>query len=275
MKKNKIEESGRKGALFVLSVVIVVIAAIGLAIGYGQLRDICLEPCVIRDASMQVTIENSGSMVKADVIAGEFGLKPGVNLAHVDFEKKCAEILKRIPNLKTISVTRTLPDKVTIKVEERTPIVRLYGKTSKTDTGRVADEEGMVFIRQRGTQLLPIIRESQTPFTAVGTKLSGRSLAALRLIESCREPEFSDLGVQQVDTSKLDYLTATLGNYAIAKIAWEGMDTPTPATKKNLDRQLTLLVRAFRSRVGDRAAVWNATDTSSPGRIYADTKGAL
>ena len=74
----------------------------------------------------------------------------------------------------------------------------------------------------------------------------------------------------EVDISKQDFLVATLGNYNLARVAWEGMDDPTPATRKNLDRQLTHLAKAIRSRLGEGATSWDATDTSTPTHIYAN-----
>jgi len=54
------------------------------------------------------------------------------------------------------------------------------------------------------------------------------------------------------------------------------MDEPeTPASRASLIRQLTHLRDAIRTRVGEGAVIWNATDFSYPGRIYADTKGKL
>ena len=43
-------------------------------------------------------------------------------------------------------------------------------------------------------------------------------MAALRLVEVCREAEFLELGLLEVDTSKHDFLFATLGNYSKLKI---------------------------------------------------------
>lgn len=274
MKQNKIVRNGPRGILVIIAVALVVIVTLGLYIGYDKLRDIWLEQCVLEDPSAQVFV-TSGKMVKADVLTEAFGLKKGANLALIDFNAKREEVLRKIPNLRTISISRLLPDKVRIDIEERTPVARMNVRGRKSETGRVVDTDGVVFIWQRGTQMLPIIREPQAPGTGVGHRLEGRALAALRLIESGRESERSDLGILEVDISKPDYLMATLGNYSSAKVAWEGMDDPTPSTRANIDRQLNLLVKAIRSRVGNGTVIWNATDTSTPGHIYADSKGSF
>ena len=42
-----------------------------------------------------------------------------------------------------------------------------------------------------------------------------------------------------MDISKPDYVSATLGrSYSTAKIAWEGMDDPSPASRAELARRL-------------------------------------
>ena len=272
MKRNKVQYGTRQKVTLALGAGIAIVLIVGIVLGYGKLRDIWLEQCVITDMDRQVSIA-SGKMVKADVIAEAFGLKCGANLALIDFDEKRKALLANVPNLKSVSVSRTLPDKVSIAIEERTPIARLNPKGRKTVSGHVTDAEGVVFICQRGTSVLPTIYETSPVPLAPGSRLGGRMLAALQLIEVCREPGFLELGVLDVDASKPDFITATLGNYSQAKVAWEGMDDPTPGTRKNLVRQLTLLVKAIRSNVGENTVIWNATDTSEPGCIYADSKG--
>ena len=190
-------------------------------------------------------------------------------LALIDFDEKRKETLKKIPNIREISIARQLPDKVSITVEERVPVVRLGIRGEKKDSGRVADTEGVVFISSNGTQMLPIIREAAAPGTDKGHTLSGRALAALKLLETCRD-NFRALAAIEADISKPDYITVVLGNdYSIAKIAWDGMDDPSDATQKNLEKQLDHLAKAYTSRIDDSIRVWNATQ---PGKVYGDTK---
>lgn len=274
MKPNKITRDNRKRAVAVAGVAVTAVVIVALMVCFEKLRGVWLEQCRIRDVAEQVSI-TSGKMVKADILAWEFGLTNGANLALIDFKKRRAEILRKIPNLRSVTVSRRLPDKVTITTEERTPIAQLNYRGRKSTTGKVVDADGVVFICQRGTRMLPVIREAQAPGTASGSTLSGRALAALRLIEVCRQAEFIELAVQEVDTSKRDYLMATLGNYSRAKIAWEGFASDGAEKRKDIERQLTLLLKVIRSRVAAGTVIWNATDTSKPGRIYADTKGTL
>ena len=269
MKANKIEHGNRKvliGGLVLLGVLIG-----GLVFSYGKLRDLYVEQCEIRDMSAQVEI-TTGKMVPAGTIAEELGLKKGANLAKIDFSAKTRELLAKVPNLRAIRVSRLLPDKVIVTAEERVPIARMGIRGSKTVTGRVVDTEGVVFICQRGTQTLPVIREPLAPGMKRGERIQGRLMAALRLVEACREPEFLELGVLEVDTSKHDFLLATLGNYSTVKIAWEGMDEQTPASHGDLVRKLGMLRKAIRSQVAPDAVIWNAT---MPDTVTGDTQKKL
>ena len=94
-------------------------------------------------------------------------------------------------------------------------------------------------------------------------------MAALRLVEVCREAEFLELGLLEVDTSKHDFLFATLGNYSKLKILWTGMDDPTPESAADLRKRLTQLRDAIRAKVVPNAVIWNAT---IPDRIFLDTQ---
>lgn len=269
MKQNKIENPKRRfGLLAVLAL------GVGLTVAYGKLRALWLEQCVLTDVARQVAIAD-GKMVKADVLLAEFGLVPGANLATIDFGKRRAEVLEKIPNLRTLQIVRHLPDRVEITFEEREPVARMNLRGNRRETGRVVDSEGVVFIRQRDTQMLPTIREAQAPGTPAGKTLSGRARAALQLLETVRESAFAELGVIEVDISKPDFLMAVLGNYSRLKISWPGMDERTPAGDAYLRRKLEKLVLNIRTRIAADAVIWNATDDSDQCIITADTKGNL
>ena len=140
------------------------------------------------------------------------------------------------------------------------------------ETGRVVDTEGMVFIWQRGTQTLPVIREALPPGTPKGQRITRRTLAALRLVEASREPAFAEFGILEVDVSKPDFLLATLGNYSKVKIAWDEMDEQTPASRTELRVRLANLQKAIRSQIAPSTTIWNAT---MPDTVFADTQGRL
>ena len=271
MKATKIERTNSTGLIVTVVLVVLVVLGIGGVLGYDKLKGLYLEQCVITDMASQVEI-SAGKMVHPSTVAEFLGLRAGANLALIDFSAKREELLAKVPNLREVRISRRLPDKVIISTDERAPVARMGLKGKNNVTGRVVDTEGMVFIWQRGTQTLPTIRETHAPGTPKGQRITGRTLAALRLIEACREPEFAEFGVLEVDVSKPDFLLATLGNYSTVKIAWDGMDEQTPASRGDLVRKLTMLQKAIRSRVAADAVIWNAT---MPDTVTGDTQRKL
>ena len=270
MKENKKNGRGSARRVFAaLGFVAAATAAVALAFAYAKLRALWLEQCVVTDVASQVAITD-GKMVRSDVIALEFGLKNGANLALIDFEERRRETLKKIPNIRDITISRRLPDRVSIDVEERVPVVRLGIKGRKGDTGKVADSDGVVFISSSGTQILPTIREAAAPGTLKGQTLSGHALAALRLIETCRT-SYPELAIVEADVSKPDYIAVVLArDYSLAKIVWTGMDEPSDAMMPSMKERLDKLSMAISSNVDRGIRVWNATLPGQP--ITGDTK---
>lgn len=269
LKANRLEREGggrrRRTVCAVLAVILLVALGVGATIAYGKLRGLWIRQCAITDVSRQVEIV-TGPNIKAGVILESFGLRKGANLALIDFAEKRTEILGRIPNIRTITVARHLPDRVTISVEERDPVARLATRGNR-NTGLVVDDEGVVFRRQTGVQTLPTITDKNEP--AAGSKLAGRASAALRLLEECRDGRFAVFALLDVNASPADYLYATLGNYTFAKIAWEGMDEPIASTHDAMIEQLDNFLHAYNSGTTGPGTVWNVM---LKGRAFADTK---
>lgn len=270
MKANKVERRRPKSVIAICAILFLAVAAVGVTAAYAKLREIWVAQCVVTDVTAQATC-NDGAMVKGGTVLDKFGIRNGANLALIDFDAKRREILRDIPNIRAISVTRRLPNRVEISVEERCPIVRLGVHGQKSVTGRVADAEGVVFTCRRGTSMLPTIREKPTAVTPVGQKLAGRNLAALRLVETASDARFSALGILDADVSKQDFIVATLGNYATLKVAWNGMDDPTESNRTNLVVRLDQIFKTVKNpdSAGAGAKVWNAT---IPNRVFADTQ---
>lgn len=262
-KVNRIENGSRKGLKLILALATLVVGGAAVILCYGQLCRECAKRSVITDFGEQVKIE-SGKMVRAEVIAEYFGLKAGANLAQIDFRTKRRELLAKVPTLRAVTIRRIMPDKVVITAEERTPIARLNLRGNRRVTGRVVDSDGVVFICQRGTQMLPTIRETSSPGTQPGQLLNGRSAEALELIVTCRDAEYQELGLLEVDASKPDYLTMTLSNYSKVKIVW--------SDHADLVTRLNQLMAAIHSQIGTNVKIWNAT---MPDKIFADTQEKL
>lgn len=278
-KNVKSESAARRVITF--AVVILVGAAVtcfGLAIGIGALRGIWHGQFDIKDTRIDVVVSSSGKIVQPDVITLHFGLTNGANLANIQFEQLRASLMKRIPNIRNMKIERRLPRRVTIDVEERVPAVRIAPPKGKADSGRVADFDGVVF-RYFNSDPMPIIRESDEHRASPGERLTGNAAAALQLVkfladasdakDSSNAPELADMHVQEVDTSRKDYLFVTFSDYSTAEIAWDRMGEGSERSNQSLRRQLVHLAKAMAARLTPRATRWIATDFGPGGRVYA------
>ena len=273
MKKNVVtrKKSGRGMLLAAAAgIVALLLAAWGAATALDRMGEIYERQCCVTDAGEQIEVV-TGKIIPARLIVNHFGLTNGVNLAQIPFAKLRERLLNDTPNLKDVKITRRLPNIVRIEATERVPVVRVVGSGLKASLNNAADREGVVFwYPRRDTALLPIVREAKKATSSPGDRLSGMSLAALRLLEEASAPEFSVLKIQEVDTFKQDYLFATLGDSSRAKIAWEDMDKPTKASRISLTNQLARLSYAIKTALASGTKLWNATDWGTPSRVYAN-----
>ena len=238
----------------------------GGAAAWCRLDEGCRDTTRLKDAESEVTIE-TGRMVAPEIVTMHFGLTNGARLADIDFQGLRRRLLEKVPNIRDVKIARRLPNRVSVEVLEREPVARLMGRSPRSAAGRVVDSEGVVFRFSRDVDMLPIIRESKAPPTKPGEKLKGLSIAALRLVETSAEKPFSALGIQEVDATGTDYLVATMGDYSLVRIAWNGMCNDTRSARESLNGQLTRLSQAIATQMVPGARLWIATDWKLK-RIY-------
>lgn len=256
--KNKDNRSARRALATLAAIVIVAALVVAVTIAFNKLRDLWIEQCAVTDVNAQVEIQ-SGDRIKADVIREIFGLRDGANLALIDFAAKREEALKKYPVIKSINISRRLPDRVAITVIERDPFARIGISGSKKETGRVCDEEGVVFNCRRGAEMLPMIREPAAPGTQPGGRLENRAKSALSVLLAAREAKYADLNLLEIDTAKPDFLEITLTNYCKVQFRWTGMDGFTPESDAAMRDQLTNVSQAIATNLSGEVKVWNAT----------------
>ena len=270
MKNRRNEPRSGQRALALLAALAALAAVVtAVVVAYGRLRGLWLEQCVVTDVAAQTEIR-SGRRIKPDTVREMFGLRDGANLALIDFSAKREEALKAYPVIKSISVSRRLPDGVKIDVIEREPFARIAPRGSKRDSGLVCDDEGVVFSCRRGAEMLPMIREADSPGASPGERIDGRVRAALETLKIAHEAEFSALTILEIDAARADYLLLTLANYTAVKFRWEGMETPSPAGNAELRAQLTRVAQTIATGLQPSTRIWNATQ---PGIVTADING--
>lgn len=259
-------DNSRLVAFGVLALVLVGALAVGAAVGYDALARIWREQFRIQDRDIDVVV-TSGKLIHPDVITYSFGLTNGANLATIPFASLRADLLERYPNIRDIRIERSLPQRVTIEVFEREPIVRVVSNRARGETSRVADAEGVVFRFAGETGTLPIIQESGETPTPPGHRLTGSAAAALLLVEVASLPELAELQIRSIDTMHKDYLQLALANRDYAHVAWDHMNDRSPASRASLSRQLRHLLKTISANLTSRPVLWLATDWGTPGRV--------
>ena len=177
---------------------------------------------IVTDQAAQIEIKASPHFPEANVRA-LFNLTNGCNLAEIDFNKRRQEALRKYPLFSNIKITKRLPNKVTIAVEERKPVARI---NFEKDANRrvkwlVVDSEGIVFnFPLRDSNALPIIKESKHS-TNKGQKVSGKAQMALRLIELCSAKDIRNIHLTEVDVSNGIYLIARTREYNKIELLWD------------------------------------------------------
>ena len=217
---------------------------------------------VINDVHKDVIVE-SGKRVKPDLILMRFGLSNGVNQFSVDIDKQY-EMLLQIPNIRDVHITRTLPDKLSVKIDEREAVARVSSEV----TGLVTDEKGVLFTQYADIQILPLILVSEdSAQVKPGDRLSGMEMAAIETIQSVQRPDFP-LRLVEVNAKNEDYLLLTFSDYRKARLAWKGMNEPGVRKGDSeiyLRQKLDNLAKAMGSDIGRDRQIWDATHD----RIYA------
>ena len=143
MKKNVTTQKNRGkaiAAVVLAGVVAAALAAWGIQAAYGRLRTVYLLQCCVTDAGEQVEVV-SGKIIPARLIVNHFGLTNGVNLAEVPFAALRERLLKDMPNLRDVKISRRLPNFVRIEATERVPVVRVIGSGANASPNNAADRD--------------------------------------------------------------------------------------------------------------------------------------
>ena len=213
---------------------------------------------VVRDTDENVRID-TGKTVTPDLIKQFLGIEDGVNLFSINVGEKREELLNAAPSIKDLSIVRYMPDSLEISIIERDPVVRIGLD------GRVADDEGVVFVRYKNTSGLPVITQSTGPQKAKpGDRLKEMDLAAVRLAASTFRSECK-FRMYSLDSSNARYILLTFPDGRTAKIAWEDMTGFTRKSEQKMIKQYDNLVQCMLLDIGKIHYSW---DAQHEGRIF-------
>ncbi len=201
----------------------------------------------------------AGDTITRDRICEYLKLQEGMPLFEVDINRRQQEFLKDAATIRSLTITRTLPDRLTVSVIEREPLARLARKPLVIDGG------GVIFVRYHGIEALPCVSGYPGGLVVPGSRVEGMTVAALELFELMKNNALP-LQIVDVDVSHEDYLDCTMSDQRRVKLAWKHIGDNDARSHRFLLAQLKGLAVAMNSERGQGRGSWDAT---IQGRAYA------
>lgn len=242
----------RRAAVFVLALGVLAAACVTTWFAFGLLGELLFSRNG-RFAIERLDINvRQGAVVGPALVREYTGIGEGTNLFGFDIVEARRKLL-RVPNVRSVSITRELPSTVRVTVAERDPLARV-GRTGAVGV----DVEGVVFVLRRRIMELPVITGYRPRDPEPGSRLGGRALAALELLDACRDPRLP-MNVSSIDVSKQDHLVVRVPGRRTFAINWPGMGDMTAESRKKLREKLADVCRAWQSKRGKNHSHLDAT----------------
>lgn len=220
-----------RGGLTILAIVLGAGVIIGCWFGAGRL----IERLFCQNEAFTIqTINVQSARLQPAYIKRRARVSEGMNLFAVDIVEKCA-LLEELSAVKSVRISRVLPDTLRIKVTERVPVARLR----RRGYNMYVDPDGYVLGEQYRVDGLPCIEGYRARKLAPGDQISDpRVLEALALLALCEEPRFDGLRIVRFYVARRDYLLFYLQDGC--KVEFQAADTPE-RERKLKDLALTLV----------------------------------
>lgn len=149
----------------------------------------------------------------------------GKNIFSFHAGEKRESLLRNVPNLGEVKITKQLPDKVQIVATDRVPVIKIGVSNF------ASDPQGYVMVMdealRRRWSALPVLTDGNDNIKALpGQTLSGKHAIALRIMNVYNEMEGISFKIEQIDVSGRIYiiLMTADGNREI-RLVWEELIT--------------------------------------------------
>ena len=246
--------------------------ALLLFVGVGLFAALFAGVVFARD---QLFVNNDRFLIKnIDVVDGQIkteemireylayeGIDVGANLFSFDLGDFERLYLERNPLIKMVQVSRMLPDTLRVVIQERDPLVRLGQRGTL-----VADSDGFVFRLSSKLHRLPVIIGCKDPELAPGEHVQGITRQAVEVLAFCDNPRVG-VRVVGIDVSKRDFLlmhVLTPNGIKEAPITWDGMESGSVESRRNLSLRLNRLKQSIKNDRGNHSRY----DATFPGCIH-------
>lgn len=214
-----------------------------------------------------VKIECDGEVITPKHVSEYLILNTCSNLFSFNMAAERAALLKKVPRIRNVEFTRTLPGKLAIVVRERLPMARL----GMGYYYLAVDREGKILGPSSGSKNLPVISRHKLSGLRPGVLLEDMKIArALKVLTTCdTTPVGEQIKIREIDVAQEDALELTLAGGEKVLFAWPDMDRDAPGN--NLERKLIRLAESLKSAAarGKKIAAIDMTlENNFPAREY-------
>ncbi len=197
-----------------LALVLTILGACGFG-GFEAGRYLLTDP---RYAVRHITVHGNVKLSNEKIV-NISALREGENIFRARIHR-AGNRLSELPLIEHVSVSRIMPDMITIDVVERRPRARLSGRKKL-----LADYSGVVLPRScdNDWKKFPLIVGVETADLSVGDRCSQPAMTkAMRVLELCQSSQLSDMvEVDGIDSSRPDDLRLYLKRGEYTKDACE------------------------------------------------------
>lgn len=178
----------------------------------------------------QVDVQNTGSLLSRDEILFHAGVGKGKNLFEIDL-KTLRSNLALLPEIKKVEVTRQLPDRLIIRVEERIPVARVTAQKGLEWETYAIDQDGFIMSPNKtpvdgANEEMPLITGAKVSDLRVGSPVNSPEVfLALELIKRCEVSTLNAfLNIENIDVSRSHMLVVSTSDGMRVKVGLEFMD---------------------------------------------------
>jgi cell division protein FtsQ len=197
-----------------------------------------------RYAIKTLDIRSDGRVVTPGLVRGWTGLRAGMNLFMVDVNRT-RRLLQKVPMVKSVTITRRLPDTLEIRLSERSPIARI----KRRDASFLGvDRDGCFFSLTATGQTLPIIMGYYGTAIEPGNCMKGQAVKALEVMDVCSRTSVGKaISVAFIDVSSEDCLRVYLAGGECARLPWSTPEQPLQPYRQLVERKLRQLTQGLQN----------------------------
>ena len=205
----------------------------------------------------------AGRLITSELVQEYMQISEGMNLFAFDVKRARLDFLRRCPGVKSMEISRVLPDTLRIVIVERQPVARLAGRRF------VVDAEGIAFRVPVDTSRLPMITGHAGQQLKAGDRVAAGVDRALQVLELCEDPACG-IQLDSLRVDRLDYLILYPGaGHSVRRIhlSWKGMAKRDELSEANLGERLKWVAKALNSAKSKGLTFLDAT---YEGRMYGE-----